>query len=79
MRVQGEIAGLTRAASGHWYFSLRDSSASVKAVMFRGKTSLLDWQPKEGDQVQEWTGCAIRGVSRAQTKTLAGRLARPRA
>jgi len=52
MRVQGEIAGLTRAASGHWYFSLRDSSASVKAVMFRGKTSLLDWQPKEGDQVE---------------------------
>jgi len=52
MRVQGEIAGLTRAASGHWYFSLRDSSASVKAVMFRGKTALLDWQPKEGDQVE---------------------------
>jgi exodeoxyribonuclease VII large subunit len=52
MRVQGEIAGLTRAASGHWYFSLRDPSASVKAVMFRGKTSLLSWQPQEGDQVE---------------------------
>lgn len=52
MRIQGEIAQLTRAASGHWYFSLRDQYASVKAVMFRGKTGQLDWQPKEGDQVE---------------------------
>lgn len=55
LRVRGEIAQLTRAASGHWYFSLRDSAASVRAVMFRGKTALLDWQPKEGDQVEVTT------------------------
>lgn len=52
MRVRGEIAQLTRASSGHWYFSLRDSAASVRAVMFRGKSAVLDWQPKEGDQVE---------------------------
>ena len=52
MRVRGEIAQLTRAASGHWYFSLRDAAASVRAVMFKGKSAVLDWQPKEGDQVE---------------------------
>jgi len=52
MRVRGEIAQLTRASSGHWYFSLRDAAASVRAVMFRGKSAALDWQPKEGDQVE---------------------------
>lgn len=52
MRVRGEIAQFTKAASGHWYFSLRDEAASVRAVMFRGKSALMDWQPKEGDQVE---------------------------
>lgn len=52
MRVRGEIAQLTCASSGHWYFSLRDAAASVRAVMFRGKSAALDWQPKEGDQVE---------------------------
>lgn len=52
MRVHGEIAQLTRAASGHWYFSLRDASASVKAVMWRARNAALDWQPKDGDQVE---------------------------
>ena len=52
LRVRGEIAQFTKAASGHWYFSLRDEAASVRAVMFRGKSALMDWQPKEGDQVE---------------------------
>jgi exodeoxyribonuclease VII large subunit len=52
MRVRGEIAQFTRAASGHWYFSLRDEAASVRSVMFKGRSSLLGWVPKEGDQVE---------------------------
>jgi exodeoxyribonuclease VII large subunit len=52
MRVRGEIASLTRAASGHLYFSLRDEGASVRAVMFRGRAAGLSWQAKEGDQVE---------------------------
>lgn len=52
MRVRGEIAQFTKAASGHWYFSLRDAQASVRAVMFKGRSAMLDWQPKEGDQVE---------------------------
>jgi len=50
--VSGEISNLTRAASGHWYFSLKDESAQVSCVMFRGRNSYLDWSPKEGDKVE---------------------------
>lgn len=50
--VSGEISNLTRAASGHWYFSLKDSGAQVRCVMFRGRNSYLDWIPKEGDKVE---------------------------
>ena len=50
--VSGEVSNLTRAASGHWYFSLKDSSAQVRCVMFKGRNSYLDWVPKEGDKVE---------------------------
>ena len=50
--VGGEISNLTRAASGHWYFSLKDAKAQVRCVMFRSRNAYLDWQPKEGDHVE---------------------------
>jgi exodeoxyribonuclease VII large subunit len=50
--VNGEICNLTRAASGHWYFSLKDEKAQVRCVMFRSRNSYLDWQPREGDKVE---------------------------
>lgn len=50
--VSGEISNLTRAASGHWYFSLKDTGAQVRCVMFKGRNSYLDWTPKEGDKVE---------------------------
>lgn len=50
--VSGEISNLTRAASGHWYFSLKDAGAQVSCVMFRGRNSYIDWTPKEGDKVE---------------------------
>ncbi len=50
--VSGEISNLTRAASGHWYFSLKDANAQVRCVMFRHKNSVLDWAPTEGVQVE---------------------------
>ena len=39
VRVQGEICNLTRAASGHWYFGLKDDNAQVRCVMFRRRNS----------------------------------------
>lgn len=50
--ISGEISNLTLAASGHWYFSLKDSQAQVRCVMFKGKNSYLGWQPKEGDKIE---------------------------
>lgn len=52
VRVGGEISSFTRAASGHCYFTLKDASASVRAVMFRGVARALDFQPREGLQVE---------------------------
>ncbi|MDG1445794.1 MAG: exodeoxyribonuclease VII large subunit [Methylophilaceae bacterium] len=50
--VSGEISNLTRAASGHWYFSLKDASAQVRCVMFKGRNSAVDFIPREGDQIE---------------------------
>jgi exodeoxyribonuclease VII large subunit len=50
--VSGEISNLTRAASGHWYFSLKDASAQVRCVMFKGRNAFVDFIPREGDQVE---------------------------
>jgi len=52
VRVQGEIANLTRAASGHWYFTLKDDAAQVRCVMFRSRAGLLAWTPRQGDEVE---------------------------
>src|SRR3546814_6605657 len=35
--VRGEISNFTQAASGHWYFSVKEEGAAVRAVMFRGR------------------------------------------
>lgn len=51
LAVQGEISNLKRQASGHIYFSLKDSSSQISAVMFRGNASKLTRIPKAGDQV----------------------------
>lgn len=50
--VSGEISNFTRAASGHWYFTLKDEAAQVRAVMFRGRAQYADFQPREGDKVE---------------------------
>jgi exodeoxyribonuclease VII large subunit len=50
--VSGEISNFKRYDSGHCYFTLKDAGAQVRCVMFRGKSQYLDWQPKEGMQVE---------------------------
>jgi exodeoxyribonuclease VII large subunit len=49
--VAGEISNFTQARSGHLYFSLKDEQAQVRCVMFRGRGAYLDWQPRDGMQV----------------------------
>lgn len=50
--VGGEISNLTRAASGHWYFSLKDECAQVRCAMFRGRSQFVDFNPANGDLVE---------------------------
>ena len=50
--VQGEISGFSRAASGHCYFSLKDDDGQVRCAMFRRASSLLDFAPGDGQQVE---------------------------
>jgi exodeoxyribonuclease VII large subunit len=50
--VSGEISNFTRAASGHWYFTLKDDGAQVRAVMFRGRAQYAGFSPREGDKVE---------------------------
>jgi len=50
--VSGEVSNFTRAASGHWYFSLKDTNAQVRCVMFKGRNSHVDFMPSEGDKVE---------------------------
>ncbi len=50
--IRGEISNFTRAASGHWYFTLKDAGAQVRAVMFRGRAQYAGFTPREGDRVE---------------------------
>ncbi|RMG49831.1 MAG: exodeoxyribonuclease VII large subunit [Gammaproteobacteria bacterium] len=49
--VEGEISNLSRPASGHWYFTLKDSEAQVSCAMFRGRNRLVRFRPEQGMQV----------------------------
>ena len=50
--VEGELAGFSRAASGHCYFSLKDAQGQLRCAMFRRAASLMAFNPREGDRVQ---------------------------
>ncbi|MBL8514533.1 MAG: exodeoxyribonuclease VII large subunit [Betaproteobacteria bacterium] len=50
--VRGELSNVTRAASGHWYFSLKDDAAQVRCVMFRNRAALVGFVPENGMQVE---------------------------
>jgi exodeoxyribonuclease VII large subunit len=50
--VGGEISNFRPASSGHWYFTLKDETAQVDCVMFRGRAAALDWEPAEGMRVE---------------------------
>ena len=49
--VEGEISNLARPASGHIYFSLKDEAAQVRCAMFKMRNRLVNFQPKNGQQI----------------------------
>lgn len=50
--IEGEISNLAKPASGHWYFTIKDSGAQLRCVMFRKANYLVRPLPKDGDQVR---------------------------
>lgn len=49
--VEGEISNLTRAPSGHIYFTLKDANAQLKAVMWKMSAVRLHFTPQHGERV----------------------------
>ena len=52
VRVQGEISNFSRPASGHLYFTLKDSSAALRCVMWRNNAARLQFAPRDGVAVE---------------------------
>lgn len=49
--VEGEVSNVAQPGSGHLYFTLKDSTAQLRAVMFRTAARALRFQPKDGIRV----------------------------
>lgn len=49
--LSGEISNFSRPVSGHWYLTLKDENAQVRAAMFRMKNQQVNFQPQNGMQV----------------------------
>ncbi len=49
--VQGEVSNLTIAASGHWYFTMKDVKAQLRCVMFRWAAQYARLKVKNGDDI----------------------------
>ncbi len=50
--VSGEISNLRRPGSGHLYFALKDESAQIDCVMFRGRAQLVPFRLQDGLRIE---------------------------
>ena len=50
--ISGEVSNLRPAASGHMYFTLKDESAQVDCVMFKGRAAHLGWDLADGQSIE---------------------------
>ncbi|MBQ2831494.1 exodeoxyribonuclease VII large subunit [Methanobrevibacter sp.] len=51
IHVKGEISNINIYRSGHIYFTLKDESSQISAVMFKGMRRFLNFEPKDGMKV----------------------------
>lgn len=49
--VSGEVSNMTKASSGHWYFTLKDSGSQLKCVMWRSAVLRQPVTPRDGDAI----------------------------
>ncbi len=57
--IEGELSNVRMQGSGHLYFTLRDSGAQLPAVMFRGYTQKLFFEPEDGMLVVAHGGLSV--------------------
>jgi exodeoxyribonuclease VII large subunit len=50
--VLGEISNFTRSSNGHLYFTLKDSAAALRCVMWRNAAARLPFSPRDGDAIE---------------------------
>lgn len=62
LKVSGEISNFRPSSTGHWFFTLKDASCSISAVMFKGSTWKVDFAPQEGDKVIVTGGLDVYGA-----------------
>ena len=46
--VEGEISNFSMPASGHWYFKMKDETATISCAMFRKQNSRSSFKPQNG-------------------------------
>ena len=46
--IEGELSNVSRPASGHLYFTLKDSAAQVRCAMFKPRSTWLGFKPVDG-------------------------------
>mgnify|MGYP001544402583 FL=1 len=51
VRIRGEVGRVSRPASGHLYFDLKDDKSVIASVTWKGQASKLATQPEEGLEV----------------------------
>jgi len=61
--VKGELSNISRPSSGHLYFTLKDSEAAIRCVMWRNTAARLGFEPDEGTAVEAHGGMGIYEVS----------------
>ncbi len=57
--VHGEISNFSRPKSGHWYFTLKDTTAQLPCVMWRSVAELQLTVPQDGESVQVHGGLSV--------------------
>ncbi len=49
--VEGELSNVKKAASGHWYLSMKDEQSQIRCVMFKNVADSLRFEPEDGLEV----------------------------
>ncbi len=61
--VEGEVSNCRPAASGHWYFVLKDDGATVNCVIWRGQAAVMATLPADGRRFLMHGGVSVYGPS----------------